>query len=479
MKRELLFKLAVSSLVLGATTSGCTGMGKMSAVPANFAGRPEVAAKTADKARKALEAGKTTKAIALAEATVSASPRDGAYRALLGQAYLNDGRFQSAATALTEAMNLGVVDSHTVIALALAQVAQGKNDEAIALIKSHSDVVPASDAGLALALAGDLNPAIYVLSNAARQPDATARTRQNLALALALSGKWVQARLIAGQDLSPAKIESRMTEWSMMAQQTDPQLRVASLIGTKAHSDSGMPVRLALSNFAAPTAVATADDNVVLVSADPAPIAVFAPPPPKAALQQADASSAIRSVELPMPERDANGVVPVTELPSPAAASADAKPGAGQIILAKADPYRVAPRVSGEYSMEQRPFQKEARAIVAKLLLPQIASFDAKKPTGWAVQLGAFDNLAVAKEKWGTLSHKNAILANFPASSQAATVKGRDYFRLTVNGLTSRTDAVNLCRELKSAGQRCFVRHMEANESVQWASRSTVRVASR
>lgn len=482
MKRDLLFKLAVSSLVIGATTSGCTGMGKMSAVPANFAGRPEVAAKTADKARQALEAGKTAKAIALAEATVSASPRDGSYRALLGQAYLNDGRFQSAATALTEAMDVGVVDSHTVIALALAQVALGQNDEAIALIKNHSDVVPASDAGLALALAGDLNPAIYVLSNAARQPDATARTRQNLALALALSGKWVQARLIAGQDLSPAKIESRMTEWSAMAQQIDPQLRVASLIGTKAHSDSGMPVRLALSNFAEPTALAAADNSVILASADPAPVADFAPPPPKAAVQpvqEADASSAIRSVELPMPERNADGVVPVTELPSPAAADADAKPGAGQIILAKADPYRAAPRVSGEYSMEQRPFQKEARAIVAKLLLPQIASFDAKKPSGWAVQLGAYDNLAVAKEKWGTLSRKNAILANFPASSQAATVKGRNYFRLTVNGLTSQSDAVNLCRELKSAGQRCFVRHMDASENVQWASRSMVRVASR
>jgi D-alanyl-D-alanine carboxypeptidase len=40
----------------------------------------------------------------------------------------------------------------------------------------------------------------------------------------------------------------------------------------------------------------------------------------------ADAGSAIRSVELPMPERGADGVVPVTELPQP-------KP-AGEVILA-------------------------------------------------------------------------------------------------------------------------------------------------
>lgn len=465
MNRNLLLKLAVSSLVLG-TAAGCSGMGKWSAHAAPAAGGATLAAKSADKARDALTKGKVSQAIALAEAAVAASPRDGSYRALLGQSYLNDGRFRSAASALTEAMELGARDSQTIISLALAQIALGQNDASVALIKNSSDILPASDAGLALALAGDLESSIYVLTQAARLDGADARTRQNLALALAFSGRWAQARVIASQDLPLDKLDARMAEWSQMAQQVEPGLRVANLINVKTRQDDGMPVRLALSNFpenvamaAADTAPAAADDALVLASADPAPVAQFAPPPP-----------AIRSVELPMPERSADGAVPVADLPQPAAV----KPAA-PVLQADAAPYRAAPRVAGAAS----PAKAEARALAAAMMKPT-ASFDAKKPAGWAVQLGAYETLAIAKERWAGASRRNAVLAGFPASSHSATVKGQRFYRLTVNGLASRADANNLCRSLQAAGQSCFIRQMAGTENVQWASRSSgVRVAAR
>jgi len=463
MNRKMLMNLAVSGFVLSVAT-GCSGMGAMAEAPSRAAGKPAVAAKSADQARAALEAGKVSKAVGLAEAAVAASPRDASYRALLGQAYLNDGRFASATSALTEAMELGATDSNTIIALTLAQIAQGKSAEAISLLQAHRDTVPASDIGLALALAGDSEGAIYVLTDAARAPDASARTRQNLALAFALSGRWAQAQILASQDLSPAKLEARMTEWSKLAETPNAQLRVASLIGTKAQQDAGMPVRLALSNYGE-TQMAAVDAPVELASADPAPVAAYAPPPPVLA----DASSAIRSVELPMPERTADGVVPVTELPQPKAAS--------EVIMADAAPYRAAPRVAGEGRI--RPAQQQALEL-ATVLIPKAIAFNAKKPTGWAVQLGAYDSLGIAKEKWGGLKKRSAMLANFPASSHAATVKGRTFYRLTVNGLATRADANNLCRELKAQGQTCFIRAMGGSESIQWASKaSPMRLASR
>lgn len=486
MNRNLLLKLAVSSFVLGVATSGCSGMATGSASTAPTVGKPALAAKSADKARAALTQGNAAKAVTLAEAAVAAAPRDGGYRALLGQAYLNDGRFQSAATAFGEAMDLNMTDPQTVIGLALAQIALARNAEAIALVSKYRDSLPASDAGLALALAGDLESSIYVLTEASRQEGAGARTRQNLALALALSGRWVQARIIASQDLSLAKIDARMAEWSMLAQQSHPGIRVANLIGVKPKADNGMPVRLALSNFAAPAALAAADpapvageEALILASVDPAPVAQFAPPPPAAdPATEAMATPAIRSIELPMPVRTADGVVPVTELPSPS----DAKPAQGQIILAEAAPYRVAPRVAGAEAaarrLYMRPTQAEARAMVADLMKPT-ATFNAKKPSGWAVQLGAYDSLAVAKGKWTSLSARNAALKGFPASSHSATVKGKRFYRLTVNGLASRADASNLCRSLQAARQKCFIRQMVGTESVQWASRGSVRVASR
>lgn len=460
MNRKMLMKLAVSGLVLGVATSGCS-MNKMADAPSRAAGNPALAAKSASQARVALEAGKVSKAVGLAEAAVAASPRDGSYRALLGQAYLGDGRFASATTALTEAMELGTTDSNTIIALTLAQIAQGKAAEAIKLLEAHRDTVPASDTGLALALAGDSEGAIYVLSEAARAPGAGARTRQNLALAFALSGRWAQARILASQDLSPAKLEGRMAEWSKLAETPNAQLRVASLIGTRAQQDAGMPVRLALANFSDTQMAATG--GAQLASADPAPVEAYAPPPPVLA----DAGSAIRSVELPMPERGANGVVPVTELPQPKAA--------GEVIMADAAPYRAAPRTAGEGRM--RPAQRQALEFAGKIV-PK--AFDSKKPTGWAVQLGAYDSLGIAKEKWSGLKKRNGTLASFPASSHAATVKGRTFYRLTVNGLATRADAASLCNELKAQGQTCFVRAMGGSESIQWASKAgPLRLASR
>jgi D-alanyl-D-alanine carboxypeptidase len=460
MNRKMLMKLAVSGLVLGVTTSGCS-MNKMAEAPSRAAGKPAAAAKSAGQARVALEAGKVSKAVGLAEAAVAASPRDGSYRALLGQAYLNDGRFASATSALTEAMELGTTDSNTIIALTLAQIAQGRNAEAIALLQEHRDTVPASDIGLALALAGDSEGAIYVLSEAARAPEAGARTRQNLALAFALAGRWAQARILAAQDLSPAKLEARMAEWSKLAETPNAPLRVASLIGTTVQQDAGMPVRLALNNFSE-TQMASAD-GVELASADPAPVEAYAPPPPVLA----DAGSAIRSVELPMPERGADGVVPVTELPQPKAA--------GEVIMADAAPYRAAPRVAGEGRL--RPMQQQALELATKIV-PK--AFDSQKPSGWAVQLGAYDSLGIAKEKWGGLKKRNSTLAGFPASSHAATVKGRTFYRLTVNGLATRADATSLCKELKAQGQTCFIRAMGGSEAIQWASKAgPVRMASR
>src|SRR3546814_9775981 len=120
----------------------------------------------------------------------------------------------------------------------------------------------------------------------------------------------------------------------------------------------------------------------------------------------------IRTVELPMPQRNANGVVPVTELPSPAPAP---------LIKADAASYRHAPRVASEAT---RPAQREATELV-RHLVPQ--RFDSARPSGWAVQLGAYDSLAIAKEKWGVLKKRNDVLAAFPASSHAATVRSEEH----------------------------------------------------
>ena len=467
MNASMILKLAASGLVLSFVTSGCTtGNARVSSVTQALPEKPAQAASAAAKARDLLAKNKAGRAVEQAEMAVAFSGRDAGYRTLLGQSYMAAGRFTSAIAAFDDAMTLGANDAQTVIGLALAQTAAGKNDDAVKLIMANSNVVPASDAGLALALAGDTQRAVYVLTEAARQPEADARTRQNLAFALAMSGRWAQAQIVAAQDLSLAKIDARMAEWSKLAQQPESHMRVASLIGVTPVKDAGMPVRLALAPAETPVELAA------MVAADPAPIADYAPAPPAAeAVEVAVAAPvepvpAIRSIELPMP-------------------TTAAKAAEAEVILADKTPYRAAPRVAAPAELAvaakpaERPAAEEARTLAARVNLPRARSFDAKKPSGWAVQLGAYDTLGIAKEKWGALTRVNGLLKNYPASSQSASVKGRSFYRLTVNGLATQREAMQLCSALKARGQGCFVRAMGAGEKVEWASKATVRVASR
>ena len=126
------WKLAVSALVIGAALSGCSSLqvadrpdSKFAGVPARLANAAaaqgvDVGTHLAGKARAALAAGQIADAIEWAEAAVIAAPRNGDHRAILGQAYLQSGRFSAAAVALTEAAELDALTGDAVVALALA-----------------------------------------------------------------------------------------------------------------------------------------------------------------------------------------------------------------------------------------------------------------------------------------------------------------------------------------------------------------------
>jgi len=202
--------------------------------------------KVAAEAQKALSSGQVDKAIELAEALVAANPREASYRALLGQAYLRAGRFESSAQALNDAMKLGDNSSRTALSLALANVGQGKNREAVAILDDWRDAIPAADLGLAYALAGETNRGVAILSDALRAGDNTPKLRQNLAYAFALDGRWREARLMVSQDVPAGQVDARLSDWASKAKPEDGRVRVASLIGAPNRQDSGMPTALAL-----------------------------------------------------------------------------------------------------------------------------------------------------------------------------------------------------------------------------------------
>lgn len=428
MKSKAFTKAAIASLLVGTTMVGCTG----SAFRPSAIAPQQSPDRLAASVEKALADRDGARAVMLAEAAVQAMPRDARARQLLGRAYVADGRFASAETALSDAIALGRDDARTIITLALVKAGLGKDREARDLLASHTGTVPAADYGLAMAMAGDAEEGVRILSQLIHDPSATAQTRQNLAYAYAMAGRWKDARMIAGIDLDPLAANQRISQWAQTAAPGMSQQRVAALMGITINgADAGQPVALAL----APEAGSAQMAQATLVV--PVPQAV------SAAEQAAQAGP----VETAMADPATAPQPVVAETPAP-------------VIQSLAAPVRVAaPRAVA-------PARRAAPARVQ-----QVAYRSAAKSNGhWVVQLGAYDNAAVAQEKWFAMARRDGRLAALPVVTSQIAVNGAGFTRLAVGGFDERAEAAALCRAIQARRGQCFVRENVADATPQrWA----------
>lgn len=435
-----LLKIAMSSLVLGAAlmgnTAGKAEQSKASA-PADRAERH--AAKFAAKAAAALKERDGAKAVPFAEEAVRFDPQNADHRATLGQAYLQAGRFASAATAFRDALILNPAHGRAALSLALADIAQGRGDAARDGLGRARGLVPDADYGLALALAGERDAAIAALEAAARAEGATAKTRQNLALAYALAGRWKESQVVAAQDVSADQLPVRMSSWAQFARSQEPGEQIASLLGVKPVADPGQPAQLALTvRVEEPVAVAAA---VVAAPAPEAPVAEVAPDPasdPAPEMAEAKARAA-ESVFLATPAPAAQ--------PAPVMRKAD---------LPASKPVMQVSRPKAE--MPSRP----------------------AKRGNFVVQLGAFSTAGRAEIAWGKINARSSRLASYAPSSMKFVSAGATFYRLSVGGFATRAEASKLCQQIKARGGECFVRGTAGDAPMQWASRAKgTKLASR
>jgi Flp pilus assembly protein TadD len=394
------------------------------------------------RAQAALTANDLATAISLGEAAVEYRPTDASFRSLLGNIYLASGRYASAERSYHDALTLAPPDPQIVLKYALVQIAQGKGDVAVAMLSEAQSLLDPADLGLALALAGRSTDAIAVLEPASRVRGADARTRQNLALAYALSGDWQQSRIVAGQDLAADQVEVRMAEWLAMAKPGQASAQVASFIGVQPVADPGQPIRLALAKTPSPTRLAE-------VAPQPAPVAAAAPVEP--APQVAD-------VAAPMFE------LTVSESPVDVAAIAAPAP---VLQAPRAAPRKVAARAP-------RPALTPAAVRLTQTLgeLRRNAALRTGTTRSRAVvQLGAFNSRAFIAGAWNRAASRHAALRHYvPVTARFDGAKGT-FYRLSVKGFASDRQAIDLCNSLKRAGANCFVRAAYNDAPVQLASR--------
>ena len=421
--------------------------GGIMVMTATDAPRPQVsqeakeAAKLANKAHKALGAQRADAAIVAAEQAVALAPQAAQYRMLLGQAYLQAGRFASAGQTFGDVLQLDGGNGKAALNLALTQIAHGDWQAARRTLARYDAQIPASDRGLAMALAGDTAGAVALLTAVARSPEASPKVRQNLALSYALAGQWQIARVVASADMSPADVDARMEQWAIFAQPKTATDQVAGLLGVQPVADGGQPTALALNAPTAPVAVASVVEAPVAEASIVEVAAVEAP-----------------SVEVAMPSARTVRFGPrqeVVQVLTP------------RLIASPAGPIKVATKAARGHGV-----------AVAKSAPVRVARFEAPARGDWYVQLGAFDSAGVAKDSWARAQRRHAGFKGVTPQGTQFKTASANFYRLSVGGF-SRAGADSACRQYRASGGQCFVRSHAGDQLAAWMKQRPTQLAMR
>lgn len=491
-RNKTIVRLAVTTALATTTLSACAG------------GPAPSAHVSAAAAEAAIKDGKFEKGINHAEAAVLAAPRDANTRTLLGNAYLEAGRFQSASQAFTDAVELGDTAPRTVVSLALAQIGSGDQRGAINTLTRWETAIDPADFGLAISLAGQPERGIHVLTNTLRGGQNTPKVRQNLAYAYALSGQWRAASLMVAEDIPADQVGTRLSEWGSMIKPDQYQTRIASLIGVQAAEDSGQPAKLALNNFpTVPQMAAEAVDVPAVAEAKPAKnfAAASELPAINAAPAKTDrgdaglADAGLRTVAPapkpvtapPAPVRTARAPAPATSAPR-AGASNDGSKQFAQAFANTPAPAKAAPapapapaRSTPARTAAPKTAPARTAAAATRTTTPARTATPAASPSlakgDYNIQLGSYFSMSDAQSAWKRFQAQYPELADAERVISKARVNGKIYYRVAAAGF-ARSSADQMCSTVKRNGGGCLAYAARAPLPGHMGE-ATVRVASR
>jgi len=167
-----------------------------------------------------------SQAVAVMQRLAAKFPKDMDILGAYGKALADDGRLTEAADVLSrshtpERPNWSILSAQGAVADQLGDhtQAQAYYDAALKIVPDQPQVL--SNLGLSYALAKHLPQAETTLEKAAAQPGADMRVRQNLALVLALQGKFTEAQTISSRDLSPIDAATNVAAIRQMISQSN------------------------------------------------------------------------------------------------------------------------------------------------------------------------------------------------------------------------------------------------------------------
>ena len=441
MKTLRYSRLFAAGAAVMMVSGGCTSMGgDRVAVSGSDGADLKSASRASEAAAKAARQGDVDQAIALAEDAVMAAPEEAAYRARLGLAYQQGGRFQSAEQAFAEARVLGDDSARTIVSHALSLTANGQTDAARELVTSHRTDISASDYGLALALMGETDLSIAVLEDAVRNGGPSQQARQNLGFAYAMAGRWRESQMVAQQDLGPVELRQRMTEWAQLARPGAYQERVAAMLGVSpVQNDTGMPVLLALDKPVS-EAIATAPVAPSPYSGASLAAVDLVAQPTFGDMEISAVDFAEQNMRVVKAVTPAFAPVPVVEQTAPVAVATPAP--AGFVVEQEGQPTVVAPASKAKKAQ----FATSAEAV------------SVAPASQYVIQLGAYSTAANADRAWAIHAKRYPLLQKYTETGSEVTLGGRKFHRVGATGFASATEARDICRKIKALGGQCLVK---------------------
>ena len=174
-------------------------------------------------------AGRDAQSLAVMQQVAIANPSDRNVLAAYGKAQAAAGQLQQALDTIGRAQTPDRPDWKLVSAQGAILDQMGKPSEARARYRDALDIMPnepsvLSNLGMSYVLSGDLRTAETYMRQAAGQPGADSRVRQNLALVVGLQGRFPEAEQIARKELSPQQADANVAYLrSMLSQQNSWQ----------------------------------------------------------------------------------------------------------------------------------------------------------------------------------------------------------------------------------------------------------------
>jgi Flp pilus assembly protein TadD len=385
-----------------------------------------------------LERGREAEAVM--ERSLRQAPKDKQLLAELGKVQLANDEPAKAVETLSRSLEgtRGNWDVHTALGVGFDRL--GLYDQAdrhyqMALAEAPDNAMVLNNYGLSLAQRGNLQGAIETLRRAASQIDASAKTRQNLALMYAMSGDLRRAEELVRRDLQPEVADRNMAVYRELAanRRFADAAAVAKAAAAERPDLAPTPGQIAMTPMPAPADAASpaagklpsdvaretpakADSPA---SATPAEAAKPAPEKPDEPTRMA-AKTETASTPIPLTPQEQGGA---EEKPAKAEKPVGAEPAASE----SADAAKPAPAAAGAtpYRLQLASFRREAQAEQARELI---------------------------------MTQHKAVLGETGLEVNRINLGSRgDFYRVMSGAMDSRDAAAEMCRVLRERNADCLL----------------------